>query len=83
MPRKVNKAKEFIYGVPERRRILALTRSNALIAAVILAEAERQLLPNTAFITFTIPTGFPVVFCVAILLFYTGLSVAHVFYNKM
>jgi hypothetical protein len=88
MPRKVNKAKEFIYGVQERRRILAINCSNALIAAAILANAERELLPvhsiepdlNTAFITFTITTGFPVVFGVAILLLYTGLALAHVFY---
>ncbi len=91
MPRKVNKAKEFIYGVQERRRLSAINRCHALIAAAILANAERQLLPvhsiepgpGTAFITFTIPTGFPVVFCVAILLLYTALSLAHVFYNNM
>ena len=91
MPRKINKARAYIYGVPERRRILALNRSNALIAAAILANAERQLLPvnrmepdpNAAFSTFTLPTGFPVVFCLAILLLYTALSLAHVFYTNM
>jgi hypothetical protein len=91
MPRKVDKAKDFIYGVQERRRILALNRSNALIAAAILANAERKLLPvnrmepdpNTAFSTFALPTGFPVVFCIAILLLYTALSLAHVFYTNM
>ena len=90
MPRKVNKAKEFIYGVRERRRILALSRSNALIAAAILANAERQLLPvngidpasQTAFITIAIPTGCPVVFWVSILLLYTAFSLAHVFYTN-
>jgi hypothetical protein len=91
MPRKVNKAKEFIYGVQERRRILALSRSNVLIAVAILANAERQLLPvngidpdpQTAFITIAIPTGCPVVFCVSILLLYTAFSLAHVFYTNM
>ena len=93
MPRKVNKAKAFIYGVQERRRILALSRSNALIAAAMLANAERPLLPvngiapdpQTAFINIAIaiPTGWPVVFCVSILLLYTAFSLAHVFYNNM
>jgi hypothetical protein len=91
MPRKVNKAKDCIYGVQERRRILPLNRSNALIAAAILAHAERQLLPvnridqepDTALITIAIPTGWPVVFCVSILLLYTAFSLAHVFYNNI
>ena len=81
MPRKINKARAYIYGVPERRRILALNRSNALIAAAILVSAERRLLPVNR--PFTLPTGFPVVFCLAILLLYTALSLDHVFYTNM
>ncbi len=81
MPRKVNKARLFIYGVKERRRILAMKHSNALIAAAILEDVERQLLaknriePN--------PTVFPVIFCVSILLLFTAFAHSHVFYNNM
>jgi hypothetical protein len=71
--------------------LLTAVPGNALIAAAILAHAERQLLPvnridqepDTALITIAIPTGWPVVFCVSILLLYTAFSLAHVFYNNI
>jgi hypothetical protein len=86
MASKRAKAKAYIYGVKERRRLLAVKRSNAVIAEAMLMEdtfpeepEESARKQSITFITISLRSSFPLFFCISILLLYTALSFLHAY----
>ena len=86
MASKRSKAKAYIYGIKERRRLLAVNRSKEVIAAAMLLDATFPDEPeatarqqSTTAITISIPSSFPFIFCISILLLYTALSFLHAY----
>jgi hypothetical protein len=69
MASKRGKAKAYIYGVKERRRLLAVKRSNGVVAEAMLMEdtfpdepEERARKQSTTSITISLRSSFPFVF---------------------
>ena len=86
MASKRSKAKAYIYGIKERRRLLAVNRSKEVIAAAMLLDDTFPIKPeetarkqSTASIEVSLPSSFPFIFCTSILLLYTALSFLHVY----
>jgi hypothetical protein len=86
MASKRAKAKSYIYGIKERRRLLAVNRSKEVIAAAMLLDATFPYEPeetarkqSTTSLQISLPSSFPFIFCTSILLLYTALSFFHAY----